>query len=99
MSGDDRKDNRLRSCALYQLEHNIQDLLEKVPHHLQEPLQSLLQTDPWKRPNAQNFSMIKYFSDPSVHALQYLDVIQMKDSTHKMHFYHSLKAQLPGIPK
>ncbi|CAL1266831.1 unnamed protein product [Larinioides sclopetarius] len=99
MSGDDRKDNRLRSCAMYQLENHVQDLMEKVPHHLQEPLQSLLQTDPWKRPNAQNFSMIKYFSDPSVHALQYLDVIQMKDTTHKSHFYHSLKASLPGIPK
>ncbi|KAG8195910.1 hypothetical protein JTE90_001145 [Oedothorax gibbosus] len=95
----ENKDNRMRSCTLYQLEHSVQDLLEKVPHHLQEPLQGLLQTDPWKRPNAQNLSMIKYFMDPSVHALQYLDVIQMKDTTHKSHFYHSLKGALIAIPK
>lgn len=37
--------------------------------------------------------------DPAVHALQYLDVIQMKDTTHKSHFYHSLKGALASIPK
>lgn len=42
---------------------------------------------------------IKYFMDPAVHALQYLDVIQMKDTTHKSHFYHSLKGALISIPK
>ncbi|XP_067120668.1 SCY1-like protein 2 isoform X3 [Centruroides vittatus] len=81
------------------LEHTLHDLLDRLPHHLQEPLQGLLQIEPWKRPNAQNFSMIKYFMDPAVHALQYLDVIQMKDSTHKSHFYHSLKGALPTIPR
>lgn len=37
--------------------------------------------------------------DPGVHALQYLDVIQMKDSTHKSNFYHNLKGALSSIPK
>ncbi|XP_022253725.1 SCY1-like protein 2 [Limulus polyphemus] len=81
------------------LEQNLHDILDRVPYHLQEPLQSLLNIDPRRRPNAQNFSMIKYFNDPSIHALQYLDVIQMKDSTHKSHFYHSLKGALPNIPR
>ncbi|XP_022248473.1 SCY1-like protein 2 [Limulus polyphemus] len=81
------------------LEQNLHELLDRVPHHLQEPLQILLNLNPRKRPNAQNFSMIKYFNDPSIHALQYLDVIQMKDSTHKSHFYHSLKGVLPNIPR
>ncbi|XP_076329759.1 SCY1-like protein 2 [Tachypleus tridentatus] len=81
------------------LEQNLHEILDRVPHHLQEPLQSLLNVDPRRRPNAQNFSMIKYFTDPSIHALQYLDVIQMKDSTHKSHFYHSLKGALPNIPR
>ncbi|KAL3196153.1 hypothetical protein MRX96_015565 [Rhipicephalus microplus] len=81
------------------LEGSLHNLLDRVPHHLQEPLQGLLQVDPRRRPNAQNFSMIKYFMDPAVHGLQYLDVIQMKDSTHKSHFYHNLKTALPNIPK
>ncbi|GFY04019.1 SCY1-like protein 2 [Trichonephila clavipes] len=42
---------------------------------------------------------IKFFMEPAVHALQYLDVIQMKDSTHKSHFYHSLQGTLFSIPK
>ncbi|XP_076372839.1 SCY1-like protein 2 [Tachypleus tridentatus] len=46
-----------------------------------------------------NVLQIKFFMDPAIHALQYLDVIQMKDSTHKSHFYHSLKGTLSQIPK
>ena len=39
-------------------------------------------------------------SDPAVHALQFLDVINMKDSTQKAHFYrNTLKDMLPYIPK
>ena len=37
--------------------------------------------------------------DQSVHALQYLDIIQMKDPNHKANFYHNLKNVLPFIPK
>lgn len=37
--------------------------------------------------------------DPGVHALQYLDVINMKDSEHRANFYYSLKGVLPAIPK
>ncbi|XP_022236702.1 SCY1-like protein 2, partial [Limulus polyphemus] len=87
------------SKQLDMLEQNLNELLDRVPHHLQEPVQSLLNVDPTKRTNAHDFAMIKYFMDPSVHALQYLDVIQMKDTTHKSHFYHSLKGALPNIPR
>lgn len=39
-------------------------------------------------------------SDPAVHALQFLDVINMKDPTQKAHFYRStLKDALPFIPR
>lgn len=39
-------------------------------------------------------------SDPAVHALQFLDVINMKDPTQKAHFYrNTLKEALPFIPK
>lgn len=40
------------------------------------------------------------FSDPAVHALQFLDVINMKDPTQKAHFYRTtLKEVLPFIPR
>ena len=40
------------------------------------------------------------FSDSSVHALQFLDVINMKDPTQKAHFYrNTLKDSLPYIPR
>lgn len=44
--------------------------------------------------------MFYVFSDPAVHALQFLDVINMKDPTQKAHFYrNTLKEALPFIPK
>ncbi|XP_076331085.1 SCY1-like protein 2 [Tachypleus tridentatus] len=81
------------------LEQTLRSFLDRIPCLLQEPLQGLLNLEARRRPNAQNFSMIRFFMDPAVHALQYLDVIQMKDSTHKSHFYHSLKGTLTYIPK
>lgn len=39
-------------------------------------------------------------SDPAVHALQFLDVINMKDPGQKSQFYRTtLKEVLPSIPK
>lgn len=47
-----------------------------------------------------NFFWLILFSDPAVHALQFLDVINMKDPTQKAHFYRStLKDALPFIPR
>ena len=46
------------------------------------------------------YSALLCCSDPAVHALQFLDVINMKDSTQKSHFYrNTLKEVLPYIPK
>ncbi|XP_076341084.1 SCY1-like protein 2 [Tachypleus tridentatus] len=81
------------------LEQNLTELLDRIPHHLQEPVQSVLNIDPTQRASSQDFTMIKYFMDPSVYVLQYLDAIHMKDTTHKSHFYHSLKGALPNIPR
>ncbi|GIY74647.1 SCY1-like protein 2 [Caerostris darwini] len=51
------------SCATYQkqlemLESNLNDIIDRVPHQLQEALQNLLEVDARRRPNAQNFSML-----------------------------------------
>jgi len=44
--------------------------------------------------------MIKFFQDPFVHALQFLDVSKMKDLHQKEHFYTTtLRELLPYMPK
>lgn len=46
------------------------------------------------------FSFLPFCSDPAVHALQFLDVINMKDPGQKSQFYRTtLKDILPCIPK
>jgi len=59
-----------------------------------------LHKDPKQRPTAQILTMIKFFQDPFVHALQFLDVSKMKDVHQKEHFYTTtLRELLPYMPK
>lgn len=82
------------------LEDQVHNILSRIPIPLQEATVRLLSKDTRQRPTAQLLSLIKYFSDPAVHALQFLDVINMKDPTQKGHFYrNTLKEALPFIPK
>ncbi|XP_023247109.1 SCY1-like protein 2 [Copidosoma floridanum] len=82
------------------LEGQVHNLLPRVPVPLQEVVTRLVSKDMPKRPQSQICSLIKYFGDPSVHALQFLDVINMKDPTQKAHFYkNTLKEVLPYIPR
>ncbi|KAF7988483.1 hypothetical protein HCN44_001056 [Aphidius gifuensis] len=81
------------------LNENVSMILSRVPVALHEAISRLLYKDPEARPIAKHLSLIKYFSDPSVHALQFLDVINMKDPNQKSHFYKvTLKEGLPFIP-
>ncbi|KAF7395478.1 hypothetical protein HZH68_009528 [Vespula germanica] len=93
------------NCSEYlkQLE-NLDDrvgiILPSVVLPLREAVSRLLQKDIDLRPTAQVLSMIKYFRDPLVHALQFLDVSKLKDLMQKEHFYRTtLKELLPYIPK
>uniref|UniRef100_A0ABD2X8J5 Protein kinase domain-containing protein n=1 Tax=Trichogramma kaykai TaxID=54128 RepID=A0ABD2X8J5_9HYME len=82
------------------LDEQVRQLLPRVPVPLHEAVSRLLHKEPRHRPTAQLLSLIKYFSDPSVHALQFLDVINMKDPAQKGHFYkNTLKEVLPYIPR
>ncbi|XP_023311083.1 SCY1-like protein 2 [Anoplophora glabripennis] len=82
------------------LEDQVHNIMPRVPVPLQEASVRLLSKDTRQRPTAQLLTLIKYFSDPAVHALQFLDVINMKDPTQKAHFYrNTLKEALPFIPK
>ncbi|CAL8102037.1 unnamed protein product [Orchesella dallaii] len=82
------------------IEAMLADFLSKVPVGLHEALQRLLSKEPRQRPTSQLLALIKYFADPAVHTLQFLDVISMKDPSQKANFYrHQLKDVLPYIPK
>ncbi|KDR18607.1 SCY1-like protein 2, partial [Zootermopsis nevadensis] len=82
------------------LEDQLHNVLPRIPVPLQEAAVRLLSRDARQRPTAQLLSLIKYFSDPVVHALQFLDVINMKDPTQKSHFYrNTLKEVLHYIPR
>ncbi|XP_073976277.1 SCY1-like protein bma isoform X3 [Rhodnius prolixus] len=82
------------------LEEQVNNVLPRIPIPLQEAAVRLLSKEPKQRPSAQLLTLIKYFSDPLVQALQTLDVINMKDPTQKNHFYkHTLKETLPYIDR
>ncbi|XP_039287541.1 SCY1-like protein 2 [Nilaparvata lugens] len=82
------------------LEEQVHNALPRVPIALQEATVRLLSRESRNRPTAQLLSLIKYFSDPAVQALQFLDVINMKDPSQKSHFYrNTLKEVLPFIPR
>lgn len=89
--------NYLRQLEI--LSRNLADVLSKVDPGLQEPVQCLLELDPRRRPTSHSFAMMKVLMDPGVHALQVLDVIQMKDATSKMTFYHNLPQIMSEVPK
>uniref|UniRef100_A0A6P7FXR5 SCY1-like protein 2 n=1 Tax=Diabrotica virgifera virgifera TaxID=50390 RepID=A0A6P7FXR5_DIAVI len=95
--------NNSTSAYLKQIElldDQVHNLIPRIPVPIQEAASRLVSKDPRQRPTAQLLTLIKYFSDPALHALQFLDVINMKDPTQKSHFYRiALKDALPYIPK
>jgi len=83
-----------------QLDEQVRLILSVVPIPLQEAVTRLLHKNPEQRPTAQVLTMIKFFKDPFVHALQFLDVSKMKDVHQKEHFYTTtLKELLQYMPK
>ncbi|XP_042216879.1 SCY1-like protein 2 [Homarus americanus] len=95
--------NHSSSGYLKQLDvvgEQVNNVLPKIPLGLQEAVVRLVSRDSRQRPTSQLVALIKYFSDPTVHALQFLDVINMKDPTQKTHFYRTtLMEVLPHIPQ
>lgn len=84
---------------LESLTRSVNELQEAMPSLLRDQVPPLLEPAPRKRPTSQQFVMIKYFLDTGVSALQYLDTIHMKDSSHKANFYPTLRSVLCNIPK
>lgn len=85
---------------IIQLEDQVAVILPLIPIALREAVARLLHKDPEQRPTAHILSMIKFFRDPLVHALQFLDVSKMKDLQQKEHFYTTtLRELLPYMPR
>ncbi|XP_054733391.1 SCY1-like protein 2 isoform X1 [Anastrepha obliqua] len=82
------------------LEESVQKMLPRVPVPLQEATSRLVSKDATARPTAQLLQLIKYFVDPAVNALKFLDVVNMKDTSQKSHFYkNTLMEAMPLIPR
>ncbi|CAK1588685.1 unnamed protein product [Parnassius mnemosyne] len=82
------------------LDQQVNAVLPRVPCGLQEAVQRLLSRDPHPRPSTQLLPLIKYFNEPAIQAMQFLDVITMKDPQQKINFYLvALMDALPYIPK
>ncbi|XP_063838020.1 SCY1-like protein 2 [Ostrinia nubilalis] len=82
------------------LELIVNAVLPRVPAGLQEAVGRLLTRDPHPRPTCQLLPLIKYFNEPAIQAMQFLDVITMKDPNQKSNFYRTtLIDALPYIPK
>ncbi|CAH1647542.1 unnamed protein product [Spodoptera littoralis] len=87
------------------LDQQVIQVLPRVPSALQEAVQRLLARDPHPRPTTQLLPLIKYFKnkgdqEQAISAMQFLDVVTMKDPNQKAHFYrNTLIEALPTIPK
>ncbi|CAH0716092.1 unnamed protein product, partial [Brenthis ino] len=85
------------------LDLQVNQVLPRIPAGLQEAVKRLLSRDPHPRPSTQLLPLINYFkcqSEPAIQAMQFLDVITMKDPAQKSHFYRTaLVEALPFIPK
>lgn len=78
----------------------VKNVLHRLPCGLQDAVTRLVSPDIRQRPTSQILSVIKYFSDPAVQALQFLDVISMKDPSQKAQFFRTTLTQVfPYIPR
>ncbi|XP_076230224.1 SCY1-like protein bma isoform X2 [Nomia melanderi] len=93
------------SCSEYlkqieNLQKQVDVMLPLIPLPLREAVSRLLHNDPAQRPTVQILLLMKYFQDPPVYGLQFLDVSKMKNVLQREHFYTTtLKGILPYIPK
>ncbi|XP_052746723.1 SCY1-like protein 2 [Bicyclus anynana] len=85
------------------LEQQVNAVLPRIPAGLQEAVQRMLSRDPHPRPTTQLLPLINFFkcqTEPAIQAMQFLDVITLKDPVSKSNFYRgALLEALPFIPK
>ncbi|KAI5729876.1 hypothetical protein M8J76_007507 [Diaphorina citri] len=90
--------NHLKQVSLVQ--DQLTNMSTSIPIPLQEPVRKLLEEDVKERVSTSVLVQYSYFNDPVIQALQFLDVISMKDPATKTVFYkETLIRALPYIPK
>ncbi|XP_064624687.1 SCY1-like protein 2 isoform X10 [Lineus longissimus] len=101
---DSNKNTTQYAKKVEQLHESFGEVAHKLPLALVEPVEKMINRDIRYRPTAQLFSLVsagvlKYFSDPVVKCLQYLDVIEQSDMADRLEFYSGLPGIIPTIPK
>ncbi|XP_064624679.1 SCY1-like protein 2 isoform X3 [Lineus longissimus] len=96
---DSNKNTTQYAKKVEQLHESFGEVAHKLPLALVEPVEKMINRDIRYRPTAQLFSLLKYFSDPVVKCLQYLDVIEQSDMADRLEFYSGLPGIIPTIPK
>ncbi|XP_020816683.1 SCY1-like protein 2 isoform X2 [Drosophila serrata] len=82
------------------LDDLVHKLMPRLPIALQEATSRMASRDATARPTAQLLQLIKYFIDPAINALKFLDVVNMKDTQQKSQFYKTtLIEAMPLIPR
>ena len=83
-----------------QIGEQVKQFLLRVPVGLQEVVTNLVSADTRKRTSTHFVASIGYFADPAVQALQFLDVIAMKDPSQKSQFFRTTLTEVfPFIPR
>ena len=78
----------------------MKQFLLRVPVGLQEVVTNLVSADTRRRSSTHFVASIGYFADPAVQALQFLDVIAMKDPSQKSQFFRTTLTEVfPFIPR
>lgn len=89
----------LRQCINKHLKHLSASKLNCLPEEAREHVRMLLSITPDIRPDAHQFSKLKFLEDVGVKTLQYLDSLYQWDNLQKSHVYKGLPQVLAQMPK
>lgn len=89
----------LKQCINKHLKHLSLGRLSGLPEDAKEHVRMLLSVTPDIRPDAHQFSKLKFLEDVGVKTLQYLDSLYQWDNLQKSHVYKGLPQVLAQMPK
>lgn len=89
----------LKQCINKHLKHLSTGKLNSLPEDAREHVRMLLSVTPDIRPDAHQFSKLKFLEDVGVKTLQYLDSLYQWDNLQKSHVYKGLPQVLAQMPK
>lgn len=89
----------LKQCINKHLKQLSMGKLNNLPEDAREHVRMLLSVTPDIRPDAHQFSKLKFLEDVGVKTLQYLDSLYQWDNLQKSHVYKGLPQVLAQMPK